>query len=233
MVLRGMIHHEIEADADAVPVALVGEVRQILHRSQLRLNLSEISYRVAAVAASRRALEQRHQVKIVHAAVLQVVKMAPDALQIAREAVRVHQHAQHLVALVPVRHHKTRVVPFLQRRGPLLIVLVEHGAEIVEGLLIVMVKLKIQPFELVIVLLQALLKFRFPVPVNHVFCPPLLVLKPPVVIVTQWNPAGSPHNRAGSPSSRARVLPSARSSCRRLFLRSPYNENARLKASAS
>ena len=115
MIFTGVVHNEINADAHAQVVAFVAQGRQILHGAQLGLDLAEVGNGIAAVASVLGALQQRHQVEIVDAAFLDIVKMLPDALQVAREAVGIHEHAQHLISLIPVRHQLPGLVPVFQK----------------------------------------------------------------------------------------------------------------------
>ena len=119
MVFTGVVHDEVDADAHAQAVAFVAQGRQILHGAQLGLHLAEIGNSIAAVASVLGAFQQRHQVEIVDAAFTDIVKMLPDALQVAREAVGIHEHTQHLIALVPVRHQFSGLVPVLQKGAAL------------------------------------------------------------------------------------------------------------------
>ena len=119
MVFAGVVHNEVDTDAHTQAVAFVTQGRQILHGAQLRLDFAEVGNGIAAVASVLGALQQRHQVEIVDAAFLDIVKMLPDALQVAREAVGIHEHAQHLISLIPVRHQLSGLVPVFQKRAAL------------------------------------------------------------------------------------------------------------------
>ena len=163
VVLTGVVHDEVKAEAHTLAVALVAEGGQVFHGAERGLYLAEIGNRVSAVAASRGALQKRHQMQVVQAAFLQIVKMFLHTLQSPCEAVGVHEHAQHLISLVPFRHLLSGLIPLLQDRASLRIILVEHVAEILKGLLIIVIELGIQPFHLIIMLFQALRKFGFPV----------------------------------------------------------------------
>ena len=116
MVLTGVVHNEVQADAHAAVMALVAEFCQVFHCAQSRLNLAEIRHCVAAVAAAGRAGQKGHKVDIVESALLQVVQMLFDALQGTGEAVGIHEHAEHLVAFVPLRNFLAHLIPLLQDR---------------------------------------------------------------------------------------------------------------------
>ena len=93
---------------------------KILHLKDLKRTeeshfFAEVGNGIAAVAPVLGALQQRHQVEIVDAAFLDIVKMLPDALQVARKAVGIHEHAQHLISLIPVRHQLSGLVPVFQK----------------------------------------------------------------------------------------------------------------------
>ena len=162
VVLAGMVHDKVKADAHAAAVALGAQLRQILHGAQLGLDLAEVGYGVAAVAPVLGALQKGHQMQVVDAAFLDIVQMADDALQVSRKAVGVHQHAQDLAALDPVGIGHSGPVPLLEEGRPGGIVLVEHLQQVVEGLLVVVVDLSVEPFHLVVVFFQTLDEFRLP-----------------------------------------------------------------------
>ena len=173
MVLTRVVHDKVEADTHAVVVALVAQLRQVLHRPQLRLHLPEIRNRIAAVAPARRALQKRHQVDVVQSALLQIVQMLAHTLERARKAVRVHEHAQHLISPVPLRDFLAHLIPLLELRRALRIILIKHTAEILERLLVIVVELCVKPLEFIIVLCEPLRKFRLPVlAFKHVTVPP-------------------------------------------------------------
>ena len=157
-----MIHDKIQADTHAVFMAGTRESREILHRAELRLYRAVVRHSVAAVAPARRALKQRHQMNIVDAALSDVIQMLPDPLQIARKALRIHQHARQRAVLVPVRHHFPGLVQLLQLPAPALIIPVQHTAKVVKRLLISVIQLPIEPLHLVIIAAHTFRKNRVP-----------------------------------------------------------------------
>ena len=70
----------MKADLGA-PVAVGRQRGQVVHRAELRLDAAEVRDRVAAVAAADRALQQRHQMQIVDAALFEVVELFPHAVE--------------------------------------------------------------------------------------------------------------------------------------------------------
>ena len=76
---------------------------QIRHGTKLRLDLTEVRHCIASVGPSLWTLQKRHQMYVVHTALRQIVQASLHALQIPRKAVRVHQHAQHIISLIPLR----------------------------------------------------------------------------------------------------------------------------------
>ena len=172
VVLAGVVHDEVEADGDAALVAVLRQRREVGHRAQLRLDGAEVRHGVAAVAAALRALQQRHEVQVVHAAVGDVIQLFAHALQVPREGGDIHQHAHQLMALVPPRVGETRAVQLAQRRGTLGIHALQHADKVVVCLLVTVVKLHIKPLELVRVPRQALLKFFHPAVFLHRFLSP-------------------------------------------------------------
>ena len=163
VVFAGMVHDEVQADTHTPVVALIAQFRQIFHGAQSRLHLAEVGYCVAAVAASRGALQQRHEVYIVESALLQIIQVLPDSLERAGKAVGIHEHAQHLIAFVPLRNFLAHLVPLFQNFRPLRIIAIEHIDKICKGLLVIVIKLRIEPLQFIVVLFQALCKLRLPV----------------------------------------------------------------------
>ncbi len=181
VILTRVVHDEVEADAHAAVMALVGEIGEIIHGAQFRLYLPEVCHRIAAVGPAGRALKERHQVHVVDAALLDVVQVALHALERSSKAVRVHQHAHHLIAGIPVRNHFPRPVPLPELLAALAVVLVQHVAEVVKRVHVPAVELAIQPLHLVVAAGEPLLKLRFPVLLLKHFSPPFIgqkVLKP-------------------------------------------------------
>ena len=90
VILAGVVHHKIQAEGDAPVVAVRGQCFQIFHGPKLRLDLPEVCHRVTAVAAPLRALQNRHQMQIVHAAVFKIIQSFTNAVQAAGKGVHIH-----------------------------------------------------------------------------------------------------------------------------------------------
>ena len=162
VILTGVVHHEIQAKRDASRVAVRRQRFQVLHRAQFRLDLPEVCHRVAAVAAPLRALQDRHQMQVVHAAVFQIIQPVAHAVQTAGKGVHIHQHAQEIVPPVPVGVLQALPVQLFQRRGALLPGAVEHPREIVPGGFIAVVKVHIACPQLLLAGFEAGTKLHFP-----------------------------------------------------------------------
>ena len=172
VVFAGVVHDEVQAYAHAACVAVVSQRGQIFHGAQLRLYFSEIRNRVAAVASILGALQKGHQVQIVDAAFLDVIQMALHALEVSCEAVGVHEHTEHIIALVPVGRRLARLVPLLEKRASLLVILIHHLTEVVKSLLIIVIEFAVQPLHLIVVPGQPLFKCLVPLFVfKHTFPP--------------------------------------------------------------
>ena len=140
VVLGGVVHHKIQAHGNAAAVAILRQRRQIVHGAQLGLYLAEIADRVAAVGAVRGALQQGHQMQIVDAAFLNVVQLAAHALQISGEGAHVHQHARHVVALIPAGIGLPPAVDLPQGLRPRLVGGVDHIDEVIPGHLVIAIQ---------------------------------------------------------------------------------------------
>ena len=162
VVLARVVHHEVEADRDAAAVAVGGERGQILHRAERGLNLSEVGHRVAAVAAADGAFQQGHQVQIVDAAVLNVVELFAHAVERTGKAVHIHEHADQIAALVPVRVAQPLPVQLAQVFAAAFIGAPEHVGKVIPGLLVPVVQLHIKPAQFLLMPLKAIAKFLRP-----------------------------------------------------------------------
>ena len=166
VILAGVVHHEVQAEDDPPGMAVLRQGGQIGHGAQLRLDLAEVRHGVAAVAAALGALQQRHQVQVVHAAVLYVVQLLPHAVQRAREGLHVHQHAHQLVpAGLPAAVGET------QGFGPHVIGPAEHLHKAGIGVHIAAVQLAKQPPELLLVPRITKVEFLFAVVLCHAASP--------------------------------------------------------------
>lgn len=154
MVLAGVVHDEVHADADVLPVAARRELFQILHGAELGIHGAEIGDRVPAVTAALRTLEERHQVQVIDAAFLQIRNFLPHALKRAGKRFHVQAHAEQTAVPVPAGVLLALCVQFLQRRRPVFPAGPEHGGQGSEELRTVSVKLRKKPFQFVTMMCQ-------------------------------------------------------------------------------
>ena len=119
VVLAGMVHDKIQAERDPALVAFPREGGQILDRAQFRLDLSEIGHGITAVAPPSGAFQQRHQMKVVHAAVPDIFQLGAHAVKIICKGSDIHLHAEHLSFFIPVPLRKAGTVTRAQLVGPL------------------------------------------------------------------------------------------------------------------
>ena len=160
MILAGMIHDEVEAYAHAPFMAGIRKIREILHGTQLRLDFPEIRDSVAAVTPVLRALQQRHEMHVVHPGLLKIWDVLLNALQRSRKSAGVEHHAEDLISPVPVRNQFPGFVPLFQSRLPGAVILIKHGDKVIKCLYIIVVDLTVQPFQFIIMLVQTLPEFR-------------------------------------------------------------------------
>ena len=159
VLLRGVVHDEVHAEADAALVALPREVGEVLHRPELGLDATEVPDGVAAVRAApvRGGVEERHEVEVVHAHALEVVQAVLHAPDVPGEVVDVHLHAEHVAAAIPLSGGLSLGVEGAQPLGARVVV----GPHLVEQLgehVAVVIELHVEPAELVVVPGQALLE---------------------------------------------------------------------------
>ena len=60
MVFRSMIHDKIHTEIHIPLMTHISQLRQLLHHSQIRSDLSEIRHRIAPVGTSLRGIQKRH-----------------------------------------------------------------------------------------------------------------------------------------------------------------------------
>ena len=167
VVLAGMIHNKVQTDRDVPTVAVLGQRFQVLHRTELRFNPAEIGDGIAAIAPPLRALKDRHQMEIIHAAVFYVIQLIPDSVQRSGKGVDIHEHAEEIVPPVPVRILKPAPVELLQGRRPFLPCPAQHSGKIVPCALIAVIQLHISLAQFLTIEGKAFVEFRFPVVILH------------------------------------------------------------------
>ncbi len=160
VILARVIHHKIKADADAAAVAFLRKVSEILHGPQFRLHLPEIRHRIAAVAPSFRTLKKRHEVHVIRAAFLDIVKVFLHAFEIPGKALHIHDHAEHLVAGIPLRIEAPRLVPLPETLFPFFERSVKHLQKIGKRLFIVRIEFSVKPLHLIIIRFQPFQEYR-------------------------------------------------------------------------
>ena len=98
-----MIHHKIQAYGYPALVAIICERGKVFHSAKLRLDLPKIGNGISTVTSPFRALKQRHQMQIIHAALLDIVQLAVNAVQISGKRIDIHLHAEHGLFFIPIR----------------------------------------------------------------------------------------------------------------------------------
>ena len=111
---RSVVHHEVEAQADAGAAQLLGQRREILVGAEQRVDGVEVLDRVSTVVVGVRHLQQRHQMQVGELLLLEIGDAVGELLQIAGEQIGVHGHAEHVAALVPFGIGLARLVEPLE-----------------------------------------------------------------------------------------------------------------------
>ena len=93
--------------------------------------------------------------QVVDARLLEVVEVFPHALQgavplfaLTAEGLDVHEHAEQVPPLVPVRLRQTLFVELFERGFAFVVVVLQHGDEVVIGFFVI-IELHVEPFQLV------------------------------------------------------------------------------------
>ena len=103
MLLRRMVHHKVHTDMDTPFMAGRSQASQILHGAKLFLHLPKIRHGISSVRSPFRRFEKRHQMNIIHIALLNIIQPRLHAFHISRKVVNIEHHAQHVILLIPVR----------------------------------------------------------------------------------------------------------------------------------
>jgi ABC-type glutathione transport system ATPase component len=107
VLLGDVIEHQVQGQCDTSLMQGAGELSQIVHRAQIRANGAIVLHRVTAVIGRRARLQQRHEVQVRHAEVLQVPNVLTNALNGASEKIGIGYVSQCVRTLEPVRAKQT------------------------------------------------------------------------------------------------------------------------------
>ncbi len=113
-VVEDQVHHE----ADPALAQRAGEVTQVVHRAEVGAHRAVVLHGVPAVVVAVAGLEQRHQVQVGHAEVVEVVEPSGEAAQVVGEPLGVAGVAEHPRLLEPVRCQQPALVEPVQLRRP-------------------------------------------------------------------------------------------------------------------
>ena len=103
MILRCMIHHKIHTDINIFLMACICQIFQIFHCSEFFLYFTEIGNCITTIRAFRHCIQKRHQMNIVHVALLNIIQFFLNAFHISSKIVNIKHHTHHIILLVPVR----------------------------------------------------------------------------------------------------------------------------------
>ena len=129
----GVVHHEVEAQADACRTQFLGERGEVFVGAERRVDGVEILHCVTAVILRMRHFQQWHQVQIGEFLFLQVRHFVGEFLQIPGEQIGVHGHTEHVAALVPFRIGEALGVETLQIGGARIVGFGHQLGEVAEG----------------------------------------------------------------------------------------------------
>ena len=103
MIFRCVVHYKVHAHAHLFLMAGAAQRSQLLHRTQSRLHLPVICYRIASITFSLRGIQKRHQMQVVYVACFQVRQLFLHTLQIAGKSIDIQHHTKHILTAVPCR----------------------------------------------------------------------------------------------------------------------------------
>ena len=126
-------------------MAIRGKCREVFHGPELRLYLTEVRNRIAAIRTPLGTCKQRHEVDVGHAGFLEVREFFPHAAKISSEAIRVQHHAEYFVAAIPARTLLPLPIQDLEFLRTRFVHPLEHGKKIPKGIFVIMVQFRIEP----------------------------------------------------------------------------------------
>ena len=119
MLAGDVVEDQVEHQADALAAQRGGELAQVVDGAEVRRDRPVVLDGVAAVVVALARLEQRHQVQVGDAEVLEVVEALRHALQVAGEPLGVAGVAEHPRLLQPVGREQPLLVEAVQVGGAL------------------------------------------------------------------------------------------------------------------
>ena len=158
VVLAGVVHHKVQAQAGALGSAGISQSLQVLHGAQLGLHRAEVRHGIAAVAAPFGAQQQRHQVQVVHSTLVEVAQLLLHPLEGTAESVGVQHHAYKVLGLKPLWVLLPLGILLVQGLFPAQEHPVQHGHKVLIGLLVVGVDGIVQCPQLLLALVQTALE---------------------------------------------------------------------------
>ena len=101
MLIARVVEHEVKDKADAVLVKLFRHKAQVVYRTQSGLYAAVRAYCIAAVIFTGGAVEQRHEVHVIHAELMQVGNLVYEAAELSRKQIHVQHHADGFLTQIP------------------------------------------------------------------------------------------------------------------------------------
>ena len=114
MLAGDVVEDQVHDQADALAAQGGREVAQVVGGAEVGADRAVVLDGVAAVVVALARLEQRHQVQVGDAEVLEVVEVLGDALEVAGEPVGVAGVAEHPRLLQPVGGEQPLLVELVQ-----------------------------------------------------------------------------------------------------------------------
>ncbi len=157
MGIRRVVDDKIQAEAHPPAAHGGGEALQILVAPQGGVHLAEVLHRVPPVVFRVGHFQKGHQVQVGDALLGKVVQLLFQPRQVAGEEIHIHGHPQHIPPAKPLGILLPAAVQPPQAEAPLG---VEAGHHLLQGgkTLPVVIKLHIEPIQLLLALGQASFK---------------------------------------------------------------------------
>ncbi len=103
MLVGGVVEHEVEDQADALVPKDGCDFLELLHRAEIGIDRAIVAHRIATVVLAVGRNEERHQVQIREAELLEVGNVVLELGQLIAEEIDVQNYSDHLLRLKPLR----------------------------------------------------------------------------------------------------------------------------------
>ena len=117
MLAGDVVEDEVEHEAHPGLVQPGREVLEVVHRPEVSPHRAVVGHGIPAVAVAVARAQQRHEVQVAHAELVEVGQVVGDAAQVVGEPLGVRGVPDHRGVLQPVRAQHPLEVAHVERSG--------------------------------------------------------------------------------------------------------------------